>query len=402
MRIAFYVHGFPHFHNTFIHNEIAGLTRIGHDVRIYSCFNPNPGKVNSAVARFGLDQRVTYLSRSERQLLEPLWTATDLRAAWDALGPEGRARVSALPVARDVAAADLIHAAFANNSATVGWLLAQATGRPFSFEAHAYDLFVDFPHASTKLADAAAVFPETEYNRAYLLTRFQCDPSRLVVKRLTFDRTEAQAVSETRQPGLVVSVGRLHPIKGFDVALRAVGEIARSRPDVRYVIAGDGPLRAQLESQAAALGLDQTVCFLGDISNAEVLRWLARANVCLMPSVQSADGDRDGIPTVLYESTFLGTPIVSSRISGIPELVKHQVTGWLAEPGDVDGVAAGLRWFLDHPQACIEAAARARKHFSAVFDVTSNLQRMSDALGLAVRRHRARAPRNSHDVVPSA
>lgn len=393
MRVAFYAVGFPYFHQTFIHTEIAGLKALGHDVRLYAHFNPNPGKVNSTVERFGLDDSVRYFERHERRAFAPFWTTKDLTATWDGLSRTQREELAGLPIVQEIGEADVVHAPFANNSATIAWALAQLTGRPFTFEAHAYDLFVDFAHGRAKIDRAARIFPISEYNRQYLIDTWQCPPDRALVRPVTFDTHEADRLpAAARDARLLVSVCRLHPIKGLAVALEAVAALVTEFPDLRYVLIGDGPLRASLETQARDLGLTSHVQFLGDVSNREALQWIARASVVVLPSTIAADGDRDGIPTALYEAMYLETPVVSTRVSGIPELVNHGMTGWLAEPGDAAGIAAGVRMLLRDEELRRAWGASGRACVRRIVDEGISLRVLADGLAdatsLAAGAHR--------------
>lgn len=392
MRVAFYAHGFPYFHQTFIHTEIAGLQALGHDVRLYSCFNPNPGKVNSTAERLGLAD-VRYLGEQERRALEGFWTTKDLLATWDGLSGTDREALAALPVVKAIAEADVVHAPFANNSATVAWALARLAGRPFTFEAHAYDLFVDFSHARAKIDRAARIFPISEYNRQHLIDTWQCPPERALVRPVTFDTYEADRLPAVAHDArLLVSVCRLHPIKGLAIALEAVATLVPEFPDLRYVLIGDGPLRASLETQARTLGLASHVEFPGDVSNRDALQWIARASAVVLPSMIASDGDRDGIPTAFYEAMYLETPVVSTRVSGIPELVDHEMTGWLAEPGDAAGIAAGVRMLLRDEELRRAWGASGRARVRSSVDAGTSLRVLADGLAdassLAAGAHR--------------
>jgi colanic acid/amylovoran biosynthesis glycosyltransferase len=384
MRVAFYSHGFPYFHQTFIHTEIAGLKALGHDVKLYACFNPHPEKVNSTFERFGLAGAVRYFNRHDRVAFEPFWTSKDLLATWDGVSRTELDALEARPLVQEIAEADVVHAPFANGSATVASVLARLAKRPFTFEAYAYDLFVDFSHARAKIAQAARIFPTSEYNRQYLIDKWQCPPDHALVRHVTFDTHEADRLrAVAREERLLVSVCRLHPIKGLAVALDAVAALVSEFPDLRYVLIGDGPLRDSLETQVRDLGLQSHVQFLGDLSNREALQWIARASAMVLPSMIAADGDRDGIPTALYEAMYLETPVVSTRVSGIPELVTHGVTGWLAEPGDAAGIAAGVRMLLRDQEVRRAWSAAGRARVRSIVDEGISLRVLADGLAEA-------------------
>jgi glycosyltransferase involved in cell wall biosynthesis len=140
-----------------------------------------------------------------------------------------------------------------------------------------------------------------------------------------------------REPYRIVAVGSLVPKKGHDVLVDAV---ARTREPWRLDVIGDGPERGALEQRIAALGLSGRVRLLGALPEDEVRARLRRASVAALACAIAPDGDRDGIPVALVEAMACGTPVVTTRVSGIPELVEG--AGVLVEPGDVMGLARAL------------------------------------------------------------
>ncbi|MGM0627526.1 MAG: glycosyltransferase, partial [Candidatus Fermentibacterota bacterium] len=108
--------------------------------------------------------------------------------------------------------------------------------------------------------------------------------------------------------------------------------------------------------------------FPGVLDSEETLSRLASASLCVLPAVRARDGDMDGIPVCLMEAAAMGVPIVSARLSGIPELVVHGETGLLADPGDPGSLADSLQWAADHPAEMERMAARGRKRAAEMFD----------------------------------
>ncbi len=256
---------------------------------------------------------------------------------------------------------EMIHAGFGNRTAEAAMILSRLSGLPFSFEAHAFDLFVDFPFAQEKLSEAERIFTISEYNRNYLIGDLGCDPRKVVKMRVTFNRDYCDQVAvEPKDPATVVAVCRLHPIKGLDHAIDAIALVARARKDVRFLIVGDGPLETALKNKVGAMKLENNVKFLGSVGNERALEVIARAGVFLLPSVIAPDGDRDGIPTSMIEAMYLRTPVVSSRVSGIPELVDDGVNGLLAEPGDVRTLAEHVGRLINDEAFRVKMGERAR------------------------------------------
>lgn len=139
---------------------------------------------------------------------------------------------------------------------------------------------------------------------------------------------------------LVLFVGRLVPKKGCDVLIEAFARLQKVLPTARLRIVGDGPERVRLEAMASRLTVGTE--FAGVQTAQQVLKEMRAARCLAAPSVTAADGDAEGLPTVLYESLALGVPVATTRHAGIPELIAHEETGLLADEGDSAALAGNL------------------------------------------------------------
>lgn len=388
MKVAFVTWKFPALANTFVVNQIVDLQRRGHVVEVLSLQDADEQVVHESVAAHRLLDRTHYVSAlvpDDRPALSAALYPYARDSLWE--------RVHAVPsVARRLREReiDVVHACFANNSATFAMLVAAAAELPFTFECHAYDLFVDFKLGAEKVAAAERIFAISEYNRRHLVERIGCPPEKVLVRRVPIDQSVCDTIRSTaREQGLVVYVGRLHPIKGLHHALSAFQRVVQRLPGARFVLVGDGGERESLEAHARSLGLAGRVRFTGGLPNAEALRYMARAEAFLLPSVPEADGDRDGIPTSLIESMYLGTPAVSTTVSGIPELIAHERNGLLAAPGDVAGIAAQLERLLFETSLREHLAAAAHETVRTRFSAAAS----TDALLCEWQRILAERPR---------
>jgi colanic acid/amylovoran biosynthesis glycosyltransferase len=182
----------------------------------------------------------------------------------------------------------------------------------------------------------------------------------------------------------VLTVARLTEKKGVADAIEAVARLVREGRAIRYRIIGEGPLRAALEAQIAALGLSETVTLLGAQPHDIVRAELAEADVFLASSVTARSGDQDAPVNTLKEAMASGVPVVATRHGGIPELVEHGETGLLAPESDPGALAAAIARLADSP---LEAAAIARAARDVVvqrWSLTYSTQLYAEVYGKAL------------------
>jgi glycosyltransferase involved in cell wall biosynthesis len=152
-------------------------------------------------------------------------------------------------------------------------------------------------------------------------------------------------------------VGRLTPRKAPDLLLEALVEA----PGVNCVFAGDGPMRHKLEALGAELGVDERIAFLGNVSPQVLASLYGNADLLVIPSFS------EGTPLVAFEAMACGTPVLSSRIAGLPDVVHDWSTGFLVKPGDVGQLAIAIRFLTADPDSLArmgaEAQRRVRKRF---------------------------------------
>lgn len=225
---------------------------------------------------------------------------------------------------------------------------------------------------------------------------------RLRVHRVGVD-TSRLVPRRSHLPGLVVHTARLVEKKGTAVLIEAFAQVARQVPHARLVIVGGGPLMASLVELRDRLGLQRAVCFRGERPHVVALGWMKRATVVCVPSVTAANGDTEGLPTVLFEAGAVGVPVVATLNSGIPEAVDDGANGLLVPERDVAALAEALVRVLADAPLRERLSVEARRRAVADFDVTrqtGELEAVYDAVlatwspssgGRAGRRARADA-----------
>jgi phosphatidylinositol alpha-1,6-mannosyltransferase len=169
-------------------------------------------------------------------------------------------------------------------------------------------------------------------------------------------------------PPTLLTVGRLNePYKGHDVMLRALPLVAAAVPEARWVVVGDGPLRAALESRAAAYGVRDRVQFTGQVTDDERDALFRSSHVFVMPARTPANGAGEGFGIVFLEANLHGLPVVAGRVGGALDAVVDGVTGVLVDPADHVAVADAVTDLLRDPDQArrlgAAGAERARQEF---------------------------------------
>lgn len=384
-RVLYVVSQFPSLSETFIVREIHALIERGVDVRILSLktsrerivqpqaaalldrvFSPATARRTFAAACGVVIRQpavsLAFLAMVAREFWRrPVVLAKSLVAICRALGRMDEIRTFE---------PQLVHAPWATYPATVAWLLSRLLERPFSFTSRAHDIFIDDHMMAGKLASAALAVTITEHNVRFM-ERWMPAPGALPVQVIhsSLNLSELPFLRSGRQPRRLLSVGRLVPMKGFDVLLHALAEMRSRGTEVTCTVIGEGPERARLQALRSTLGLDAVVEFPGAMAHDEVVRHMSEATLMVLPCVVAPNGQSDGIPNVLMESMASGLPVVSTRISGIPELVEDGVSGRLVPAGDALALADAAQALLDDPRLCDALAEAGRRKVERDFDV---------------------------------
>ncbi len=193
----------------------------------------------------------------------------------------------------------------------------------------------------------------------------------------------APKMGDERRPSFrIVHVARLVEKKGTEYLLRAIARLRGSAdlPSLELDIIGSGPLEAKLRQLSEEFGLADVVHFLGPLPHDGVRRQLATADLFVLPSVTAADGDMEGIPVVLMEAMATGLPVVSTRHSGIPELVRHEHSGLLADERDEEELFHQIHRIMQDSQLRRHLVTNARQTIEREFDQQRQNQALAEIL----------------------
>ena len=279
-----------------------------------------------------------------------------------------------------------IHAHFAHRTTTVAWWAAHVLGLPFSFTGHAKDIYQadQNPHGllERKMRAAAFVVTCTDANRRHLHAISPTTPVHVVYHGLNadFSRLVGDASLPQRPDRLrVISVGRLVAKKGFDVLVDALALLTERGVEVTAAFAGEpGPEGDSIRERVATKGLTDRVQFLGTLTQAELFDEYRGSNVFALACRITDDGDRDGIPNVMMEAMAAQLPVVSTAVSGIPELVENDVNGLLVPPEDAGALADAIWRLSKDPALSQRLAAAGAETIAEHFDGEVLARRMVD------------------------
>lgn len=374
---------YPRLSETFILTEVLALEAQGQPLEIFSLRPPTDGRFHAELAQ--VRAPVTYLAHGSlkaRTVWEMLRDGAQRFPRIFSLMPELTAvpvddAMQALALADEVTQRGIerLHAHFATAATTVARLAALITGVPYSFTAHAKDIFhesVEPDDLRHKLRDADAVVTVSEFNLEHLRRSFGPDAARVrrIYNGIDLSRHAYVPPAPPSAPPVIAAVGRLVEKKGFGDLVDACAILAERGVEFRCVLVGGGPEEVALRARVRDLGLDETVELLGRLPQGAVQDVVRSAAVFAAPCVVGEDGNRDGLPTVLLEAMALGTPCVSTAVTGIPEVVQHRVTGLLVGQHDVRALADALEELVGDEALRRRLAAAARALIEREFDAS--------------------------------
>jgi len=366
MRIAYVIPAWPpQPSQPFVVNEMIEVQRAGHELVVVPLYPLAEAAVRHgtydalrpvAVLPTRLIDGGTVLSALATVLRHPVRTlrtlgglhATAGRHLWQhvrlaAITPKALAaarRLRALGVGH-------VHAHFANQTADCAAIAGSVAGIPFSFTAHAYDIYSTDP----KLVNATLPWKLRHARRAFTVSRYAAGLLRALLPASEHERVQVayvgiptslfrfEALPAGDRPLRLLCVARFQEKKGLDTLVDACARLRDRGLLFQLRMFGDGPLRPALAAQIAALGLGELVHLGQPIPQEAVAAEMRACHAFVMPCRRDRTGDMDGIPTVFMEAMASGRPVVSCAVSGVPELVRDGETGLIVPPDDPDALA---------------------------------------------------------------
>ena len=262
-----------------------------------------------------------------------------------------------------------IHVHHGYFGAWVGMVAARLLGATYSLTLHGSDLLLHQAYLDVKLKQCAFCVTVSEFNRRHILERWPIEPQKVLVQRLGIDVNPSRAPRPEPHPGpvLLLSVGRLHPVKNHALLIKACAELKRRGLQFECLIAGEGPERSRLQRGIAKADLGQRVRLLGHVHHHQLSAFYAMADLVVLTSRS------EGIPLALMEAMSHGTLVLAPAITGIPELVIDGQTGFLYRAASLSDLVSKVETIARSVGVLPHVRAAAREHVSHHFDRRKNL-----------------------------
>lgn len=379
-RIGYVLKMYPRFSETFIVNEILALEALGTDIDIFSLRPPNDGHFHETLA--AVKAGVRFVDDHQPKSID-LWNtlhaaAAELPGLWPTVSAAGEFEVRDVYQAVHLACQAKrngithLHAHFANVATNVAQLAARMAGISYSFTAHAKDIFheeVNQNRLREQIREASHVITVSDFNHRHLSSL--CPDSSNRIHRI-YNGLELRTYPFSPLSGRedrIIAVGRLVEKKGFEVLIDACGILRNSGEPIPCRIVGVGALATTLQWQIDELNLNDLVSLEGAMTHGRIIEAVSSASMFAAPCVVASDGNRDGLPTVLLEAMALGTPCISTDVTGIPELLRHERTGLCVPQRDPAALAGAIRRLRAEPELAARLAVDARQRIEEDFDI---------------------------------
>ena len=272
-----------------------------------------------------------------------------------------------------------VHAHWATVPTTVAWIISKLNGFNFTFTAHAWDIFKVDTMLEDKMHAADQIITCTNFNKKYLLEKFpniSSDKITVIYHGLDFKRF-SPSIKRQNSIFTILSVGRLNEKKGLHHLLEAC-QVLREKgiPFHCQIIYVNGDFKKEIFRLYHKLGLEDYVQFIPEIPQEELVKYYKDADCFVLPCTVAEDGDRDGIPNVIIEALAMELAVVTTSVSGIPEVVKDRQTGLVVQPGNVEEIASAIEKLCGDRELRNMLGRSGRQMVCQQFDISTNVERL--------------------------
>lgn len=409
--LGFILKGYPRVSETFIAQEIYLLEQMGFKIEILSMRKAREPERQPIVSM--IQAPVTYIP--EYIFSAAFWDIlfaqaktfaafpmNYLRAGFEAAYKTVQQRDDS-PIKRFLQASWLIarkslgqrspighfHSHFAHSPTELAYYLAKITGLRYSISAHAKDIYtIPTSELRDRINASELIMTCTEYNFKFMRDLPQVHTQKINqvyhginLENFKPDKPLAEGdVISKESLSRFLSVGRLVPKKGYGDIFLALQMLKQKGYSFTYDIYGAGELKKELVALRANLDLEKEIIFHDVTTHPQIIARMQQKGIFICGSRLGEDGDRDGIPNTLAEAMAMELPVLATNVSGIPELVEHQVSGLMVEEKQPQAIAAGLEYLLNNPELSTSMARQARLRVGNVFNCQNWIQRCAKLL----------------------
>jgi colanic acid/amylovoran biosynthesis glycosyltransferase len=385
MKIGYVLFHFPALTESFVINEIIELIKRGHEIHVFSIKTSDDELVHKEYSEILGHATIHYMPNPEKFLNQIRYFISSV-GFWGWSYPCENLTTKVLSIAAakyfctlaENLNLDVLHAHFNGVPAQTAMLMSEKLCVPFTFTAHATDIFVNPSKNALKkrMETALEIVTISNYNRKYLHELTGISEKKTKVVRACPIIDKFKCIKRTPQFPIILTVGRFVEKKGIKYGILSIKELVKFYPEIQYRIIGSGVLENELKNLTYSLGIRKNVIFLGNVSDESQIDELKNATVFILPCLKAKNGDQDGIPVSLMEAMFLQIPTISTKISGIPELLENQKDGFIVESKDVTQMVNAIKILLDKKDLRIKIGKNAKNKVTAEFNIHKEIIKM--------------------------
>lgn len=408
LEVAYILLRFPILTETFVADEIWEMQQKGVRVHIFSILKPQEGPVQHTSKQLAQDAQyapelsswrlwwaqlyfffrspITYLALFVDLIRQPY-----PKSFWFFFSRRMVIFVKAVALAYALrnTSVQLLHTHFAWLSGAASRVISKLLGIPFTVTVHAYDIYDSNDLLCLTARSASQIIAISEYNKKMVLEMCPGVSKDLIAVIHCGINVELFAPPDrSNHKGAlsILSVGSLIPKKGHDYLISACQQLQAKGIDFRCMIIGGGPREEALKQLVRDCDLEDRVVLAGTRRREEVLDAYQCSDLFILASVVAKSGDRDGIPVVIMEAMAMNLPVISTKVSGIPELVRHEQTGWLVPERDAAAIADAVARLADDEVLRTRLGRNGRTLIEQAFEIKGNVSQLRDVFRQVVEQ----------------
>lgn len=368
MKIGYVLDKFPKTSETFIYNEVEGLSN-KHDISVFS-IDKSPDEIPDKVDIIYSDDLYKEGAKAFSSFIRGDLIQRSVVEAYH--------HMVANQFKKESDDLEMLHRHFPTNS--VIYYLSKELDIPYTLTTHARDIFskVRYDHLKEILDEAERIITISDYNKNYMIDEFSLQPSKIDVVHMGIDTKKFSPSPPNGNITNILTVARLVEKKGIRYGIEAFSRLSEKYPELHYNIIGEGPMKDDLKNLIEDLDIKNKISLLGRVLEKRLLEEYKKADIFMLPCVIAKDGDRDGIPMVLMESMAKEKLVISTEVSGIPELIDDGENGIMVEPKSPGDLARKIEMVIEGEVDIKSMCKNARKKVCKDFNLDDQLTEMDE------------------------